>query len=147
MPNVASVLKEEIARIARKATRAELDSMKATNARYRSEIVELKRRFAALEGELKRLARSVSARRDHQHVGEDAGKLRFRHDGLSSHRRRLGLSAAAFGTLIGVSGLTIYNWESGKTKPRASQLPAIAAVRKMGKKESAAILAKAKGQL
>ena len=146
MPNVASALKEEIARVARKAMRAELASLKAANARYRSEILELKRRFAAVEGQLERLERSHPARRDQQRVGEDAGKLRFRHEGLLSHRRRLGLSAAAFGALVGVSGLTIYNWESGKTKPRASQLPAIAAVRKMGKKKSAAILAQVQGQ-
>ena len=41
------------------------------------------------------------------------------------------------------SGQSIYKWEQGKAKPRASQLPAIAAARKMGKKEVAAKLSQA----
>jgi DNA-binding transcriptional regulator YiaG len=39
------------------------------------------------------------------------------------------------GALVGVSAQTIYNWEGGTTRPRAEQLAAIAAVRKMGKRE------------
>jgi len=46
------------------------------------------------------------------------------------------------GTLLGVSAQSIYHWETGKTKPRQSQLAAIAAVRKMGKREAMAQLAK-----
>jgi len=45
------------------------------------------------------------------------------------------------GTLIGVSGQSIYKWEQGKAKPRASQLQAIAVARKMGKRDVAAKLA------
>ncbi len=37
------------------------------------------------------------------------------------------------GKLIGVSAHSVYHWETGKTKHRASQLQAIAAVRKLGK--------------
>ncbi|MGZ5196264.1 MAG: hypothetical protein ACXWB8_12570 [Ramlibacter sp.] len=43
--------------------------------------------------------------------------------------------------MLGVSGQSIYKWEEGKTRPRASQLPAIAALRKMGKREANARLA------
>ena len=41
---------------------------------------------------------------------------------------------------VGVSGLTVYNWEAGTARPRASHLAAIAALRSMGKKEAAARL-------
>ena len=44
--------------------------------------------------------------------------------------------------LLGVSGQSVYKWEDGKARPRASQLPAIASVRSMGKKQVAAKLAK-----
>ena len=64
----------------------------------------------------------------------------MRFDGLKNHRKRLGLSAADFGQLVGVSGLTIYNWESGKSKPRRKQLPQIAHVRTLGKKQALAVL-------
>jgi transcriptional regulator with XRE-family HTH domain len=43
-------------------------------------------------------------------------------------------------TLLGVSGQSIYKWEAGKARPRASQLPAIAKMREMGKREVAARL-------
>lgn len=56
-------------------------------------------------------------------------------------RKKLGISAADMGKLIGVSGQSVYHWETGKTKPRASQLQAIAAVRKMRKRAVAAKLA------
>jgi len=49
--------------------------------------------------------------------------------------------AKDYGKLIGVSGLTVYHWEAGKAKPRRRQLPAIAAVRGLGKREAAARLA------
>lgn len=56
-------------------------------------------------------------------------------------RKKLGLSAADMGKLIGVSAQSVYHWETGKTKPRASQLKAIAEVRKMGKRAVTAKLA------
>ena len=46
------------------------------------------------------------------------------------------MSAKDYGKLMGVSGLTIYNWEAGKSKPRRSQLPKIVSVRGIGKKEA-----------
>ena len=58
-------------------------------------------------------------------------------------RKKLGLTANEMGALIGVSGQSIYKWEQGKAKPRASQLKTISAVRKMGKREVAQKLASA----
>ena len=45
------------------------------------------------------------------------------------------MSAGDMGTLIGVSAQAIYNWEAEKSRPRQSQLAAIATTRKMGKRE------------
>jgi DNA-binding transcriptional regulator YiaG len=72
--------------------------------------------------------------------GEEAA-LRFRASGLASHRKRLGLSAADFGKLLGVSGQSVYKWETGEVRPRRSQLESIAAVRKLGRREALARLA------
>jgi hypothetical protein len=49
MPNIASVLKSEIARVARKEVRGEIQSLKKAVGTYRSEIADLKRRTKALE--------------------------------------------------------------------------------------------------
>ena len=134
------MLKGEIARVARREVRAELQSLKKASAAYRGEIAQLKRRAAALEQQLKRLGkgstRSVAASAD----AEDDQHLRFSAKGLASQRKRLGLSAEAFGALIGASGQSVYKWESGKIRPRARLLPKIAELRGIGKREAAARL-------
>jgi transcriptional regulator with XRE-family HTH domain len=50
------------------------------------------------------------------------------------------LSAADYGKLVGVSGLTVYHWEHGKSRPRKAQLASLAAVRGIGKREAMAKL-------
>ena len=55
---------------------------------------------------------------------------------MKAQRSRLGLSAADYGKLVGVSGLTIYNWEHEKSRPRQAQLAALVAVRGIGKREA-----------
>ena len=62
--------------------------------------------------------------------------VRFRADGLKSHRAKLGLSAADYGRLVGASELSVYNWESGKARPRTQQVAKLAAVRGIGKREA-----------
>jgi len=142
MPNIASVLKEEIARIARKEVRRETASLKKAATNYRSEIAALKRRAQMLEKALRRAlkgrTREVTAAADH---GDGEGlALRFRPKGLASLRERLGLSARECGLLLGVSGQSIYLWESGRARPSAKHLAGIAALRKSGKREVAARL-------
>ena len=138
MPNIANVLKSEIARVARKEVRAETKGLKQAIVPYRAQIAELRRRTRELELQVKRLGR-VTAKAASAAPAEDVGErsLRFSAKGLAAQRRRLGLSAQAFGALIGASGQSVYKWEEGKTRPRAKNLPAIAALRTMGKKEAA----------
>lgn len=141
MPNIASVLKVEIARIARKEVRRETASLKKAANTYRSEIAALKRRAQMLEKALRRAmkgrARDVAAASD---GGDDDRALRFRPKGLASLRERLGISARECGLLLGVSGQSIYLWEAGRARPSAKHLQGIAALRKAGKRAVAARL-------
>lgn len=140
MPNLASMLKSEIARVARRELRAELQGLKKASAAYRGEIARLKRRIGALEQQVKRLAARPGREAPAADDEESDQKLRFSAKGLASQRKRLGLSAEAFGALIGASGQSVYKWESGKIRPRARHLPRIAELRGMGKREAAARL-------
>jgi DNA-binding transcriptional regulator YiaG len=141
MPNIASVLKEEIARVARKQQRAEVAQLKKSVAQYRGQIAELKRRMQALERQVRRLGRGGGRAAAAEDEGEDSGpSLRFSAKGLAAQRKRLGLSAASVAKILGVSALSVYKWESGKTRPRTRQLEAIAQLRKMGKREALARL-------
>lgn len=141
MPNIASVLKEEIARVARKEVRADTQPLKKSSASHRSDIAALKRRIAALEQMVKRLGKQAGAKTAAPDAGPPAGSFRFSGSGLMAQRKRLGLSAAEAGKLLGVSDQSVYKWENGKTRPRASQFAAIAALRGMSKKQAAARLA------
>lgn len=148
MPNIASVLKAEISRIARKEGRSEIDALRKTVSSQRSEIVALKRRLQDLEKSVKALAKAGPSRRQvptsadmASEVDVEADGLRFRAQGMASNRKRLGLSAEDFGLLVGASGQAVYSWEAGKNKPRATNLAAIAALRGVGKREVAKRLA------
>jgi len=59
---------------------------------------------------------------------------RFSATRLAAHRSKLGLSAAAYGKLVGMSGATVYLWEQGKSRPNVEQLQRLAAVRALGKR-------------
>jgi DNA-binding transcriptional regulator YiaG len=140
MPNIGSVLKSEIARVSRKEMRGETEALKKAVSQYRSQIAELKRRMQALEQQVKRLGKSTgraAPQAEREQAGTDSGpQVRFSAKSLASQRRRLGLSAAALARLLDVSALSIYKWESGNTRPRAKQIQAIAALRKMGRREA-----------
>jgi len=135
MPNIAVVLKEEIARIARKEMRREVDRLKKAASSYRGQIAELKRQVQEQERALRALARAASRQGDASLAAAPAKRFRFSPTRLAAQRKRTGLSAELFGKLIGVSGQTIYLWERGKTRPSAENLAAIAALRAMGKRE------------
>ncbi len=141
MLNIASVLKSEISRVARKHVRGETLNLKKAVGGYRAEIAALKRRAQALEQELRRLNR-VKAKPAPAEANEAPSRaLRFSAKSLASQRRRLALSAIDCGLLLGASAQSVYNWEAGKIRPRAEHMPAIAALRTMGKREAQARLA------
>jgi DNA-binding transcriptional regulator YiaG len=146
MPNIATVLKNEISRIARREIKADTEGLKKQSSKYRSEIAALKRQILDLQKSFRGLAadsRSTTVKVAREEVGKSA--LRFRSKGFAAHRQRLGLSAAQAGALLGVSGQTIYHWEAGKAKPRASQMPRIDALRKLTKKRAAVAVAEVMG--
>ncbi|HEY3269613.1 MAG TPA: helix-turn-helix domain-containing protein [Geothrix sp.] len=141
MPNIASILKEEILRLARKEVRAELESLKKASAQYRSEIAQLKRRVDQLEKQQARVSKKILKKPETPAGEEGATRLRFSAKRFAVQRKKLGLSAQDMGLLLGVSGQTIYHWEAEKSRPRQAQLVAIAALRKVGKREAKARLA------
>ena len=135
MPNLAGVLKEEIRRLARKEIKAELTATRKASAQHRREIAALKRQVkdqARTITSLKRTNSKTAATESKV----DSTSVRFSPKWLRAHRERLELSAADYAALVGVSGLTIYNWEKGKTRPRQQQLEAWGTVRSLGKREA-----------
>lgn len=138
MPNIAALLKAEVTRLARKELRAEIEPLKKALASCRSDIAALKKQVHSQQVELKRTSKA-----DRAPAKEPKGEpswVRFRPDGMKSHRQKLSLSAKNYGLLVGASALSVYKWEEGKVKPRANALPRIIAVRTLGKREALARL-------
>ena len=136
MPNIGTVLKDEITRLSRKEVRSQTEPTKKFTIQHRRDIAGLKRQVTQLERQVGLLARKVLGTPPAVSSGSPAKPIRFVAKGLRSHRKKLGLSAADFGKLSGVSAQTIYNWESESSSPRREQLVKLGALRGIGKREA-----------
>ncbi len=114
LPNIPSILKAEISRVARKEVRAEIETLKKASVVHRASIAELRCQVKALEKELRRVAKGANrsaAVPDSDNEAAAGTQRRFSSTKLAAHRAKIGLSAASYGQLVGVSGQTIYHWE------------------------------------
>jgi DNA-binding transcriptional regulator YiaG len=137
MPNLLSVLNEKIRRVARREIRGQTQKTRRLTAQHRRDIAALKRQVAALVRTVAFLEKQEQRRvASPPVVPQEAKGVRFSARSVRAQRARLGLSAKDFGRLVGVSALTIYSWESGKSRPRKKQLAGLAAVRRLGKREA-----------
>jgi len=98
--------------------------------------------IAKLKKLLGQQAKTIAHLKKHTQKGqpqaavEPLNGVRFSVRSVKAQRKRLGLSAEKYAKLVGVAALTIYSWESGKTRPRKAQLAALVAVRGIGKREA-----------
>jgi DNA-binding transcriptional regulator YiaG len=136
MPNVATVLKEEISRVARKEVRNQTEWMKKAATQYRRDVADLKRRVATLQRQLSHYEKAAPGKPATQSQEETVTRHRFTAKGLRSQRLRLGLSAGNFARLVGVSPKSIYDWERGTARPRKGHLAVLASLRGIGKREA-----------
>jgi len=140
MPNIAAVLREEIARLARKEIRKGTAAVQKASSQYRRDIAALKRQVAGLQRQLSLLEGKVLAQPGGSAPVDGSARVRFSAKGLRSQRKRLGLSAVDCARLVGVSTQSMRNWERGATRPRREQVLALAALRTIGKTEAQARL-------
>ena len=145
MPNITTVLKEEVLRLARKEIRNQTSVLKKMSAQYRRDIAEMKRRMSELQRKITPLQKQVLRGTSSQPTEGDGEHARFTAKGLRSQRKRLGLSAANYGKLISVTGQTIYSWEGETSRPRRHQVARIALLRHLGKREAQVRLVQLKG--
>jgi DNA-binding transcriptional regulator YiaG len=81
------------------------------------------------------LLKELEARVAHLRAQVRAGEG-FSPDAVYAERERLELLAADYAELVGVFMLTIYNWEHGRSHPRAKQVRQWLAVKGIGKREA-----------
>lgn len=147
MPNLAAALKDTIRRLARKEIKAETGKTKQAVTQYRRDIAKLKRQVQAQEKEIAFLKAQEKKRLGQSQVAEEpADTVRFSARSVRAQRARTGLSAADYGKLVGVAGLTIYHWEHGTSRPRKAQFARLVAVRGIGRREALTRLEMAKAE-
>lgn len=140
MPNIAVALKQEITRLARKEIKREARMLRKASAHYRRLIAELRRETRRLRSDVLRFALKASRETPPRAIGAVSKPVRFSAKSVIAQRKRLGLSAADYGKLVGVTGHTIYKWEHGTSRPRRAQISALGSLRTLGKREAVARL-------
>ena len=138
--NIAQVLKAEISRISKKEAKVLSSPTRSTTIVLKKTVANLKTRLATLEKsnkELQKLVQSLVTAIP-KPVEEPEVKGWISGKGVKSLRKKLGLSQAEFGKLVGVSTGAVVQWESksGMLKLRDATKKAIMAIRGIGKVEA-----------
>lgn len=145
MPNVMKVLRDEITRLARKEVKSSVTKVHKPTVQLKHDVAALKRTVAALvkatnimQAVLEKIVTSQPAP-----AAEEAAKARITSKGVRSLRRKLRLTQAQFGKLIGVTSAAVVNMEkkNGPLAVRKVTRAAILAIRGMGAREAKARLA------
>lgn len=140
MPTIAKLMNDEIRRLARSEARALVAGIKRDTVKLKKDNAALKKRMAERERENRRLLQAEEKRRKRiaQAPPEEIKKVRFFSKGVLSLRKKLGLSQEQFAKLVGISSVSVYNWESkgGALKLRPATAAKLLAVRGMGAREA-----------
>jgi len=143
MPNVASVLKAEIARVSKKESKSLFGPLLATVSSLKKSVSSLKKRVASLEAKSERLEKKLGGGSAIAiPAPEKVGKSRVGAGNIAKLRAKLDLTRAEMAALIDVNANSIFLWERGKAKPRAAAKAKIIALRGLGKRQIKKMLAK-----
>jgi DNA-binding transcriptional regulator YiaG len=139
------VLKAEISRISRKEAKSLVNPVRRAAVGLRSAVATLRKQVSLLLSQSKQqqtaVARIEKAQPAPAPTEEQRGWISGK--GVRSLRNRLSLSQADFAKLIGVSAMTVYQWEkkSGMIKFRGGTKAKVFAVRDIGARDAKARLA------
>ena len=139
MAKLQQIIDEEIRKQARREISLQVRKLKDQLAALRKELAENKQQIKRLLGTMNLPAvPAVSIAPKPEEIGK---AVRVTGARIKKWREKIGCSQAQYAALLGVNILSVCHWESGKTAPRAAQKARIAALRDMGKRELAKLLA------
>ena len=143
MGKVETVLKAEIARLSRREARRLMTKPVEELRRLRLRIAELAREVRALKAARAEEQVKTKIRTAAETVaGAQATPVRLSPRLIRSLRTRLGISQADLAKLVGVSTVSVGQWESGRSRPRSESKARIAALRSVGRREVRRLLSK-----
>lgn len=141
MSTLMAVMKDEIRRIARKEIRAMTTGLKKDQTAFRKAVAGLRRQTKEHSSVIRQLLRVATKQAKMTTIAPEAaerGKGWVTAKGIRARRKKLKLSQAQFGKLIGVSGKTVLKWEhsSGPLKFQSRTRRAWLAIRGLGIREA-----------
>lgn len=138
MPNIAKVLKDEIARIAKHEAKIAVSKPLKTGIANKKTLVDIKRRLIQMEKDLQGLQKAMQSCRSGQGsqapVEPEGKKEWLSGRGIKALRRKMKVSQAQFAKLVKVSTAAVLRWEkqAGKLTIRGNKLADILALRGIG---------------
>jgi DNA-binding transcriptional regulator YiaG len=141
MSNVVKILKAEIARISKKEAKSATQGIGKSTAWLRKTVADLKKRLVLLEKENKHLVavmKKFQVAQPEKVDAEEGKKARFSSRGIRALRKKLRLSQADFGKLLGTTPGAVHLWEKkdGALNLRDKTKAAILSVRGLGTREA-----------
>jgi DNA-binding transcriptional regulator YiaG len=141
MSNVVKILKAEIARISKKEAKSATQGIGKSTAWLRKTVADLKKRLVLLEKENKHLVavmKKFQVAQPEKVDAEEGKKARFSSRGIRALRKKLRLSQADFGKLLGTTPGAVHLWEKkdGALNLRDKTKAAILSVRGLGAREA-----------
>lgn len=143
MTNFANSLKSEIARVARKEIKSDLQALRKTVGSQRSDISALKKQIKQLTALVKSSQKQTKAQATPEAETAKPDGRKRQPPGpatLTAFRAKVGITQAQLAKLLEVSAVSVNQWEAGKTRPRTAQVSKIVEVVKLGKRAVAAKL-------
>lgn len=136
MAKLETVIKEAIARGARRQVRVVITPL-------RREVVRLRKKMTVLQATVTTLRRNAVGWKRFMEAApaiptvseEDAKAARLSPRLIESLRRRLGLSQTALARLVGVSSTAVAHWVAGDSMPTGQNRITLVALRRVGKRE------------
>ncbi len=135
MPNIGLLLKQEIARLAKKEAKGLVKPASEHFTGMRKLVSQMKKKIAALEKKVAALEKSFAPKGIKIPAPESVDKLRLGPSNIAKLRAKLGLSRGEMAKLIKVSQNSVFLWEKGEAKPRAAAKAKIIALRDLGKRD------------
>ena len=137
MPNLATLLKEEISKIVRQEVQDQMRDLKKTIREQRDALARLEKQAGPAKAKTvaKPAAKSVAKPAAKPAAGDRRKQLRIAPNTIKKHRKRLKLSQAELGEILNVSTNTVLRWEAGTSKPRSKHLPGLDQLRTISKRE------------
>jgi DNA-binding transcriptional regulator YiaG len=141
MPNIAKVLKDEIARIAKHEAKIAVSKPLKTGIANKKALVDIKRRLIQIEKDLQGLQKAMqSCSTQVKAPVEPSGKKEWLSGrGIKALRKKMRVSQAQFAKLIGMNPIAVVRWEKQRGKlgfKKSDTLGKILALRGVGVREA-----------